>query len=272
MKSIKINNENFSLKSSFSEINEKEFLQICKLRSEFMEKKATMAEYNAIRIPIFILLSNLPERIYGKITAEQWADLLPHVDFAAKEIPDFTKNPLPIIEVGKYSLFGPVGLMDKCTAEEFTYIDTAFIRASNTKDVSALLQIFAYMYRPMRNDLPFFKSSSKWNGDFREEFNLEKCKSRIEDLKEIVPLPILVASFLYFQSVRKQKFERLKYLFQKTSSKIFMDDRGWAGSMLSLSHTGVFGSFADQMKMNWFTVMVEMDRLAEQTIKSQENR
>jgi hypothetical protein len=59
----------------------------------------------------------------------------------------------------------------------------------------------------------------------------------------------------------------LRYLFQEVESKIHMDDRGWAGSMLQLSHSGVFGDFDKQMKQNWFTVMVEMDRLSEQNIK-----
>lgn len=252
-----------------------EYLQICKLRSKFMEKEADLVEFNAIRLSIFRLLSNIPEAIFNKITAEEWVDLLPYVDFAALKTPDFDKNLIPFVIIPfmryeRLKYHGPIGLMDKCTAEEFTYIDTAFIQASNSKDISALVKMFAYMYRPMRSDIEKFKASSCWNGDVREEFNYEKCNSRIELFSKTIDPHLLVHNFLYFQSVRKQRFERLKYLFQKTSSKIFMDDRGWAGTMLSLSHTNVFGSFSEQMKMNWFTVMVELDRLAEQTIKSQE--
>ena len=106
------------------------------------------------------------------------------------------------------------------------------------------------MYRPKRTDLNSFKKSSNWNGDIREEFNAEKCKARLKQIKEI-PLEILVANYLYFSSVREQRFKILRYLFAETESKIHMDDRGWAGSMLQLSHSGVFGNFEQQMKQNW---------------------
>lgn len=272
MKQIKINSESYQLKSSFTEITTDEFLKICILRSQFIQKEASLVEFNAVRLPIFRILSNIPDAVFNKITAEQWADLLPHIDFAAIETPDFDKNLMPFVNIDGKIYHGPIGLMDKCTAEEFTYIDTAFVRASNAKDTSALVQMFAFMYRPQRIDLDLFKASASWNGDVREEFNSEKCKSRIEYFTKVVPVHFLVANYLYFKCVHVNRYQKLKYLFEKTSSKIFMDDRGWAGSMLSLSHTGVFGNFAEQMKMNWFTVMVEMDRLAEQTIKSQENK
>jgi len=266
MKQILINNKEFSLISSFAEMNKNQFMAICQLRLKHIDTQATQVEYNAIRITAFRILSNIPEHLINIIIAEQWIDLLPLVDFAFLEIPDLKTNLLPEVKVKNQTFYGPLGLMDKCTSDEFTRIDTAFIKASNGKDVDSLAVMFSYMYRPKRTDLNSFKKSSNWNGDIREEFNAEKCKSRLEQIKQ-VPLEILVANYLYFSSVREQRFKILKYLFAETESKIHMDDRGWAGSMLQLSHSGVFGNFEQQMKQNWFTVMVEMDRLSEQTIK-----
>ena len=266
MKTIQINNQNFNIISSFSEMSKTQFMAICKLRLKHIDTQATQIEYNAIRITAFRILSNIPEHFINIIIAEQWIDLLPLVDFAFLEIPDLNTNLLPQVKVKNQTYYGPIGLMDKCTADEFTRIDTAFIKASNGKDIDSLAVMFSYMYRPKRTDLNSFKKSSNWNGDIREEFNAEKCKARLNQIKEI-PLEILVANYLYFSSVREQRFKILRYLFAETESKIHMDDRGWAGSMLQLSHSGVFGNFEQQMKQNWFTVMVEMDRLSEQTIK-----
>lgn len=271
MKTILVNNKEYQLISSFSEMSKNQFLNLCILRLEHIEKEATQIEYNSLRIIAFHLLSNIPSNLINLITADQWIDLLPHVDFAFIESPDLKNNLLPEIKIGKDKLYGPIGLMDKCTADEFTRIDTAFIKASNAKDIQSLSTMFFYMYRPKRNDLNKFKKSAKWNGDIREEFNAEKCKSRLNKIKE-VPMLYLVANYLYFSSVREQRFKILKYLFAETESKIHMDDRGWSGSMLQLSHSGVFGNFEEQMKQNWFTVMVEMDRLSEQSIKHNQNK
>lgn len=267
MKKITINNQSFQLKSSFSEITESEYLQICKFRSSYIAEKATITEFNAMRITIFYLLSDIPLNIFNKIISEQFVDLLPHVDFAALKIPDLKTNLFPVIPSLK--MVGPIELMRTCTAEEFTLIDTAFVRASNQKKIDDLALMACFMYRPIRSDLEIFKKTKEWNGDIREPFNSERCKSRLPKFKNI-PMEQLVAIFLYFASVRKQRFQILKYLFADTGEKNFMDNRGWAGSMLSLAHSGVFGNFEEQMKTNWFTVMVELDRLSEQNIKSKQ--
>lgn len=267
MKKIKINSEEYHLKSSYSEFTQFEFINVCQLLSQFINKQATAVEYNALRIAAFRILSDVPDRYTNKITASEWVDILPHLDFVFLEEPLLVNQLLPSVLVGKVPFYGPIGLMAKCTIEEFTLIETAFVKASNGKDAEQLAVMMSYMYRPERPDLTAFRKSAKWNNDIREEFNAERCKSRIEDFKKL-PLNLLVANFIYFKSVREQRFKMLKYIFAESSGKIKMDDRGWAGTLLDLSHTGVFGNYEDQAKQNWFTVMFELDRLSEQNIKS----
>lgn len=272
MKNLIFNAEKYQLKSCYSEMNQYEFINIANLRSQFMVNPSTNVEYNVLRICAFRILSNVPEDLINKITADQWVDILPFLDFVFMEVPKFIGNLIPSIKIGKLGslrYYGPIGLMDKCTVDEFTRIDTAFVKASNGKDTDQLAVMLSYMYRPERKDLAKFRKSSKWNNDIREEFNAERCKERLPEIKKL-PVQFLVANYLYFASVREQRFKILKYLFAETESKIHMDDRGWAGSMLQLSHSGVFGNFEEQMNQNWFTVMVEMDRLSEQNIKQNE--
>jgi hypothetical protein len=267
MKKLLINSEEYHLKSSYSEFTQLEFINVCQLLSQFINKQATAVEYNALRIVAFRILSDVPDRYTNKITASEWVDILPHLDFVFLQEPLLVGQLLPSILVAKERFYGPIGLMAKCTIEEFTLIETAFVKASNGKDAEQLAVMMSYMYRPERTDLTAFRKTAKWNTDIREEFNAERCKSRIEDFNKL-PLNLLVANFIYFKSVREQRFKMLKYIFAESSGKIKMDDRGWAGALLDLSHTGVFGNYEDQAKQNWFTVMFELDRLSEQNIKS----
>lgn len=266
MKKLTINSEEYHLKSSFSEFTQLEFINVCQLLSKFINKQANAIEYNALRIAAFRILSDVPERYVNQITASQWVDILPHLDFVFLEEPILANQLIPFVPVGKARFYGPIGLMAKCTIEEFTLIETAFVKASNGKDAEQLAVMMSYMYRPERTDIRDFKKSTKWNNDIREEFNAERCKSRIEDFKKL-PMNLLVANFIYFKSVREQRFKMLKYIFAESSGKIKIDDRGWAGTLLDLSTTGVFGNYEEQAKQNWFTVMFELDRLSEKTIK-----
>ena len=266
MKKLSINAEEYHLKSSFSEFTQLEFINVCQLLSKFINKQANAIEYNALRIAAFRILSDVPERYVNQITASQWVDILPHLDFVFLEEPILANQLIPFVPVGKARFYGPIGLMAKCTIEEFTLIETAFVKASNGKDAEQLAVMMSYMYRPERTDIRDFKKSPKWNNDIREEFNAERCKSRIEDFKKL-PMNLLVANFIYFKSVREQRFKMLKYIFAESSGKIKMDDRGWAGTLLDLSTTGVFGNYEEQAKQNWFTVMFELDRLSEKNIK-----
>jgi hypothetical protein len=270
MKTIRIDDEVFQLKTSFKEMEWKEISVILSLQAKFMTTEIPVIEFNAMRITIFRLLTNIKPDYFNKITASQFSDLLPHVDFALNEVPDFDENELIQLHTPIGTLFGPQGLMDKSSVEEFIYCDSALIQVANMKNTEAMLKMLCYIYRPKRADFQQFFHSKDWNGDIREPFNIERCNQRLATLKE-TDLVYQIYAYQYFRSVRKQKFEKFKYLFKKMESTIHLDDRGWPGAMLELSHTGVFGKIEEQMKQNWFTVMFEMDRLAEISYKKQEN-
>lgn len=270
MKTIRIDDEIFQLKTSFREMDWKEISVILGLQSKFLTTEIPVVDFNAMRIAIFRLLTNIPESIFNKITAAQFADLLPHIDFVLQKTFDVDENELIQVDTPVGTLFGPQGLMDKSTVEEFIYCDTALLQVANMKNVDAMLKIFCYMYRPKRADFQQFLHSKEWNGDIREPFNLERCNQRMEQLKNM-PIVYKLWAYNYFRAVREQKFETFKYLFQKMESKIKLDDRGWPGAMLELSHSGVFGKIEDQMKQNWYTVIFEMDRLAEISFKKQQH-
>lgn len=225
-------------------------------------------EFNAVRIALFTVLSNVPMIIIEKINSRQWVDILPHLNFCF-QVPDFKQNPIPELKLKGLNYVGPIGLLDKSSIEEMVNADNTFIQASNTKDIDKMYLLVSILYRPVRFDLNEFKASDNWNGDIREPFNLEKCKSRAYKFKNI-PTQYIVAVFLYYWAFRENKLMSFKRIFKSGKSGSKMEDRGWAGTLLEISHLPVFGNLDETKKQNWFTVLFEMDRQMEIQEKREE--
>lgn len=264
MVTVKIENKDYSLKTSFTEFTEKELKIVCYYRSMNMASESLdQKQFNAVRIALFKLLSNVPMSLIEKITADQWVDILPFLNYCFKA-PDFKTNPFPKLRVGFQTYVGPIGMLDKCSIEEMSQADTAFVACSNGKEPDKMYLLVALLYRPVRRDLQEFKASKHWNGDIREPFNAEKCKARVEKFKRLPPF-MAIAVFLYYYSFRENKLMAFKRVFKKANEK--KEDtgtnRGWAGTLLEMAHLPVFGKFDEIILQNWFNVVYEMDRQLE---------
>lgn len=260
MKAVKIDEKEYYLKSSFSEFTKREFLKVAFVRSKNLEEM-TVQEYHAARIQLFTVLSNVPFRKVEKITSEQWADILPHLNFCF-DAPDFKATPLKSFRLGIRTYHAPLGLLDKSSFGEMASADNSFIKA-NTNSLPAFAHLAATLYRPKRRFLFFYKLSEKWNGDIREQFNMTRIKSR-EKKFEKLPLHVLVGVFMYYQSFRENRLMKFKLLFSGSSTSTSgITDLGWAGSLLEISHTSVFGNFQETSRENWQNVVSEMNRQLE---------
>lgn len=266
---LKIDDKDYSLKSQFSEMDREEFLRICYLRSQNLNSsELSQEQFNGLRIAMFTALSDVPIRIIEQITARQWVDILGYLNYCFK-VPDLKTNPLPELRLKGLRLIGPTGMLDKSSIEEMVHADTAFIQASNSKDPEKLYLLAAILYRPIRWDLKKFKKSVDWNGDIREPFNNEKCKQRAENFKNM-PFYCIVGVFLYYWAFRENKLMKFKRIFKPSSGTKTGTDRGWAGTLLEMSHLPVFGNIDETNKQNWFTVLFEMDRQMEIQEKREE--
>lgn len=264
MVSVKINDNNYYLKTSFTEFTEKELKIVCYHRSMNMNSESLdQLQFNAVRIALFKLLSNVPMSLIHKITSAQWVDILPFLNYCFKA-PDFKTNPFPKLLVGLHTYVGPIGMLDKCSIEEMSQADTAFVACSNGKEPDKMYLLVALLYRPVRTDLQEFKASKEWNGDVREPFNAEKCKARVDKFKRLPPF-MAIAVFLYYYSFRENKLMKFTRVFKKaTENKPDTGtNRGWAGTLLEMAHLPVFGKLDEIILQNWFTVVYEMDRQLE---------
>jgi hypothetical protein len=264
MVEIKIDEKQYRLKSSFTEFTEKELKIVCYLRSQNMNiEELDQIKFNAVRITLFKLLSNVPMSLIERITAVQWVDILPHMNFVFKA-PDFKTNPFPRLRIGANTYIGPSGMLDKSTVEEMSQADTAFIASSNGKEEDKLYLLAAILYRPQREDLAEFKKSKEWNNDIREPFNIEKCKARVNEFKKLRSFYV-IAVYLYYFSFRENKLMKFTRVFKKATEKQSDTgtNRGWAGTLLEMAHLPVFGNIDQLIHQNWFTVVYEMDRQLE---------
>lgn len=272
MKQLKFNDQEYKLVSSWDEMSEKQLLRTCFIRSKHLTDSDQVA-LNASRIILFSILTDVPQKLVQEITAVQWIDIVPHLNFVF-ETPDLSTNPIPKISFGMLkTLIGPSGMLDHSNFEEMTMADTLFIRANETKSIDLFYQLFATLWRPERKDLKQFKSNpEKWNGDVREPFNDMVTSSRMAEIKKKVPFHYIVAGFVYYWSFRKNTLEaRFPNYFDgpKGSKEKQGNDYGWAGPMLQLSEGAVFGNLDKTKKQHWEIVMVEISRQIDKQVEAQ---
>jgi hypothetical protein len=268
MKQLKIDDIEYKMKSSFAELTPSEIFKVCHVRSKAMAGEQNEEEFHAMRIVLFTICTNVPWKKTVQITNVQWVDILPHLNWCL-EVPKFAGNPILTYRHWFRKYVGPAGKLKHSSIEEMISADNAFVSASNKKDPEMLFLLAAILYRPVRKDLAEFRNSTEWNGDVREPFNMSRSRERVKYFKKL-PAHFITYCFLYYWDFRENHLLKFKRVFPKKEQKGSGTNRGWAGTLLELSHLPVFGNI-DQLKhQNWYTVIFEMDRQLERAEQREE--
>lgn len=265
MKNLKFDNKEYQLVQSWNEMTGKQFVRTCHIRGKHIND-STQEAFNASRIILFSILSNVPQNLINEITAVQWVDILPHLNFVF-ETPDLDHNPLKKISTGIFhNVIGPVGMLEHSTYEEMITADTFFTKASTTKDIEFLYRLFAVLYRPERLNLKSVQCNPEiWNGDTREPFNSTLAKTRAKQYQESVPFHYVVGVFLYYWSFREhvlvKQFKNLFIKPQSSGQQVVRqgNDYGWAGQLLEMSGKQ-FGDLKETGNTHWSTILMEQSR------------
>jgi len=261
MVTVEIDGKVYSLKQSYKELTRKQYAIVSHVRaSNLMQLEQNQIEFNAIRINLFYFLSNIPLRKIRWITSAEWVDLFPYINWVFNT-PDLDQNPIQWFNLRFKTYYGPIGMLDNSTMEEFSYADTSFTVASNGNDLEHMYKIVSFLYRPSRRDLAEFKNSEKWNGDIREPFNYDKSKRRLKLFKKM-KFRDVVGVYLYFSAFRKYCERNYPELFKKSSSGSG-SSKGWAEMLLEVSHLPVFGTVDQVSIQNCHTVLFELNRQLE---------
>jgi len=224
-------------------------------------------QYNATRILLFRILSNVPEKLVGDIDPEQWLDILPHTDWALRS-PKLRTNPMPVIRLSRFrgSVFGPQELLNDLSFGEFRAADEAFLAFTNGKSHDSIWLLFAILWRPERKDLSSFRNDpTRWNGDVREPFNKNMAVDRAKIYAKRLKPHYAVGALLYYWSARDAKLVNnslLAPLFKGASNKT--SKLGWLDPLLEMSGNK-FGPIDQTDLQNWLIILVEMAREIERS-------
>lgn len=276
MKNILINGKSYKLKTSYLELNQKEFLKISYIRSKFLEK-IPVNEYHALRRQAFFVLSGIPLRKLLKLDNIQLHELLPHIDFIFKEQAEFKKNLLPYFKLHWFgsTYFAPTGFFERCSMEEIAEAETAFYAAAGMKNIDKMYLLTAILYRKYRKDYNEYLKTPAYNGDLREPYNSQHARDRAELFKKKLPFYKVVAVYLFYTHFREKELINspvLKIIFENNKPKQGLD-LGWLETLLEVSNTK-FGNFNETIKENWLTIMyniaLEMDKAKQKTARTEE--
>jgi hypothetical protein len=257
MKKITVNDSEYKLVESYSEMNEKQFLKICFIYSHYLVK-GTIEEYNSVRQQAFFVLSDIPLKIIKRIEAQQWVDILPHLDFVFSEAPGLKSNLIPKIRIGFKNYYGPNEMLRNVSLYEMMEADTEFVASSNFQNVDKIYLLASILYRPKRRDLRKWRKEVSWNGDIREEYNHLKAIERAK-LFEKVPFYKLVGVFIYYFSFREHELVKnpiFSSIFQGKENNLGLNI-GWLGTLLEVSDS-TFGTLDQTKNQNWKLVLIKI--------------
>lgn len=268
MITIQIDKKKYLLPASYEELNSEQLMKVGKIvNAEIREnkKEISVIDYNSLRMVLFHELLEIKSKTTLSITAEQWHDILPLLNFCF-EAPKLTTNKILKISNSFTNFFGPQGLLDKSSFAEMIAADHAYQNALLTGDNDSFMLLASILYRPKRSDLKAFINSPNWNGDIREPFNLQRAQDRISIFKKIDKQQpgFITAVFLLYQSFRSEKLEKFEDLFKPTKGRKPKRDIGWFAVALELS-ASKFGNFEQTLQTNWFNVLVQLEREQEKS-------
>src|SRR3989338_421465 len=238
MKKLIIDLRSSQLPESWDELTEKQFMRACFVRAQHFHDSDDIA-LNASRIVLFRILTGTPLRRIGKISAAEWLDILPHMNFIFST-PVLSKNPVQVIHVPKLGkLYGPQGMLDNSMFDELITADRHFTQANleGEEQLIRFYKLFCTLWRPERKDIKQFRSDTeKWNGDNREPINSNLINDRAQLLMQHLPLWKVLPAFIYYWAFRSSTLEKeYPKIFEKSSGSGTGVNYGWAGFLLEIS-------------------------------------
>lgn len=272
MITVAIDKYNYTFPSNWDELSSRQFLAIVKnMGALLFQSEVTESDLYAQKIITVQQVLGAPAWLFKKLNSDQLFDLAKLLDFV--KVVDLNKQLLPkvIVKTGAFSsktFIGPDAGLDTSSFDEFIMADTYFVNISSKKNMDFAYNLFAMLYRPIREDLKEFKASDKWDGDERESFNSTKCLERVDFFKKHLPYEYILATVYFYWGFREKHLLGYTTLFPKRNpeEKQSKNNYGWAATRLELSGHK-FGNYQETGKENWRNIIFDMHREEEKRQK-----
>lgn len=265
---IRIEDKEVVIPMKWDDLSKNEYLFLCKTFGNLITTAKNKTEnfereYFAAKILMINKLAKIKFRTALKITASQYADMLPIVDFLDKKI-DINKNHLPKIRVRCRTFYGPEVGLKFSSFLEFITADTYFINVQKSTDPLMMFKLIACLYRPKQSSISKKKRAGIWNGDMRQAFNDKMITQRAEFFQRHLSAETVQAIFYFYYGFRQKHVLHFKNLFEKPveeedNVKRVGNNYGWAGTLLEISGTK-FGNISETGKSIWLDVFIELSR------------
>lgn len=265
---IQVDEKKVTLPTSWNELSKKEYLYCCTIFSELikLEKEERTPDfakqYYAAKILMINKLAKISFRQSLKVTAAQYADLLPVVDFLDKKV-NIDQNHLPKICVFGRLFYGPESGLKYSSFLEFISADSYFINLSKSKDPLTIYKLIACLYRPKQKQIRKKIKDGTFNGDMRQAFNVKMINRRANWFAKHMNQTTAQAILYFYWGFRELHVLRFKNLFDKPETdgdvKMVGNNYGWAGTLLEISGDK-FGNVDQTGESNWLDVFIELSR------------
>lgn len=255
------------LPEAWNDLSKKEFFFCVDAIHALVESRKKLSDedyvafYYATRVKMVNKLIGFSFRETLVITAAQYADLLPVVDFLEKEI-DINQNHLSYFGLGLRRYYGPEVGLRTSTFLEFITVDTYFVNYFKNHDVKLLYKLVACLYRPKQKGIRRKTKNGEWNGDFRQDFNAKLITARAAYFEKHLSLSKAHAILYFYHGFRNVHVLKFKNLFnqeEEVDVKRVGNNYGWAGTLLEISGDK-FGNIAETGNSNWMDVFIELSR------------
>ena len=248
-------NKKIEAPASWNELTKKQLYKI----AEIIHSERYLID-GKIRLVVAVLGIRL--MLFLKLNASQVYDLLPLAKFVMNDN-ELTINLVPKLRISFTYYYGPNDRLSNITIEEFSFLDTFFIRYKETGDNLWLNLLCSAMYRPKRAD--YNPTAETYKGDIRVDFNKHLVfysAHRFESLSSAQKYAIL----LFYDGCRNQITKKYWNIFgqKKTSGKSF----GWGGVLMELAGN----KFGDHERTKTANLLDVLNHLEMEGIKTKKSK
>ncbi len=276
MKNITINDIEFTIPTSYNDLDEKEFGLICQLLANNTPGNQLKTLFYLLKLQLFNWRNRKRNQVIKLLNAEWIHTLLTDNTLLGwiLEEPKLTKYFIQSFWCRGIYYVGPSKRILNISASEFVFAYTFYKQYSQTKDVKALNSLIAVLYRPLN---PFYllnAFSYGFTGDQRISLNTFLFEKRIKRFSRL-PDHLKLGIFMQFSSAWAQ-FETKKeyeYVFRKVGdSNVKEDPFVWEKIMMKMAEQGTFGAYNDVQKMDKDRFFLCMQKNIEEYLAAKDGR
>jgi len=253
---IELNKRLYTIPTSWDEISRKQLLQV-------IDVLHSTADVDSSLVQLFRILANMSWFRFFSTKAEDMADFFYLCYFLVKE-----NGPVKNIIDKHDGFYGPADDFNNITGDEFVFSEDQYFAFVNSehKDVNALNELVAILYRPGKSDYDYKLNP---DGDGRLPFNQNISSYFAKNRMKEWPMNVKLAIFHWYQACREKMIAENPDVFTGGSGEVAK--YGLLSVMRTIAESGIHGDFDKVQKMYVKMWMMELNEKIEEGKRIEES-